>query len=302
VKAGIVGGGAVGSLFASFFNAAGSAYAVYDKDARAARALAEGLTVRMPSGDRVFRSEASGSPAILSSCDVVFLFVKSYSTGEAMDDIAPFLKSDAVVVSLQNGIGNRELVERLVPPARVVCGSVTIGATRVDERTVVYGGSGSVVIGGPNAGAVESVRALLESANVPVETHGRPDEVIWRKAVINAAINPLGALLDVPNGRLLELPDALIVQELVVRECALVAAAKGVSIDADELIRATREVCAKTAANLCSMLQDLRAGRRTEIDSINGAFARLGREAGVAAPYNELLARLVRAKERGASS
>ncbi len=292
----------MGSLFASFFNAAGIAYAVYDKDPRAARALAEGLTVRMPSGDRVFRSEASGAPDILSSCDVVFLFVKSYSTGEAMDDIAPFLRGEAVVVSLQNGIGNREAIERLVPPSRVVSGSVTIGATRADERTVVYGGSGSVVIGGPNAGAVESVRALLESANVPVETHDRPDEVVWRKAVINAAINPFGALLDVPNGRLLELPDALIAQELVVRECALVAAAKGVSMDADGLIRATREVCARTAANVCSMLQDLRAGRRTEIDSINGAFARFGREAGVAAPYNELLARLVRAKERETAS
>ncbi len=302
MKAGIVGGGAVGSLFASFFNAAGRAYSVYEKDVRAARALAEGLTVRMPSDDRVFRSEASGAPDILSSCDVVFLFVKSYSTGEAMDDIAPFLRGGAVVVSLQNGIGNRETVERLVPPERVVSGSVTIGATRVDERTVVYGGSGSVVIGGPNAGAVESVRALLESANVPVETHGLPDEVIWRKAVINAAINPLGALLGVPNGRLLELPDALIVQESVIKECVPVAAAKGIALDAVEMMEATREVCRKTAANLCSMLQDLRAGRRTEIDSINGAFARLAREAGVAAPYNELLARLVRAKEREAAS
>lgn len=159
-----------------------------------------------------------------------------------------------------------------------------------------------MVIGGPNAGAVESVRALLESANVPVETHDRPDEVVWRKAVINAAINPLGALLDVPNGRLLELPDALIVQESVIKECVPVAAAKGIALDAVEMMEATREVCRKTAANLCSMLQDLRAGRRTEIDSINGAFARFGREAGVAAPYNELLARLVRAKEREASS
>ena len=117
-----------------------------------------------------------------------------------------------------------------------------------------------------------------------------------------SAINPLGALLGVPNGRLLELPDALIVQESVIKECVPVAAAKGIALDAVEMMEATREVCRKTAANLCSMLQDLRAGRRTEIDSINGAFARFGREAGVAAPYNELLARLVRAKEREASS
>ncbi len=302
MKAGIVGGGAVGSLFAAFFNSAGIASSLYEKDSILAVAMAEGLSVNMPDGELVFRPDIASDPEIIAASDIVFLFVKSYSTDEAMRDISPVLKDGSIVVTLQNGIGNREIIERHLPAGRVVCGSVTIGATRIDATSVAYGGSGSVVIGGPDRGAVEAVRSLLERAGVPVETHERPDEVIWRKAVINAAINPLGALLGIPNGKILESPDALILQEFIVKECALVAASRGISLDAREMVEATREVCRKTAANLCSMLQDLRAGRRTEIDSINGAFARFGREAGIAASYNEAIYRLVRAAERPPAS
>jgi len=302
MKAGIAGGGAVGSLFASLFNEAGMDYAVYEKDPDLARALAEGTTLSMPEGERVFRSKASSSPGILSACDIVFLFVKSYSTADAMQDIVGVIKSGAIVVSLQNGIGNREIIESFVDPARVVSGSITLGAARVDSHTVAYGGSGSAEIGGPEAGAVEAACSIMERAGVPVEIRERPEEVVWRKAVINAAINPLGALLDVPNGKLLEIPDALVLQEYVIRECALVAGALGITLDADELIETVRGVCVRTAVNTCSMLQDLRAGRQTEIDSINGAVARLGREAGIAAPYNEALTRLIRARERAAGA
>ncbi|HSV96232.1 MAG TPA: 2-dehydropantoate 2-reductase [Spirochaetota bacterium] len=298
MKAGIVGGGAVGSLFAAFFHSAEVEFTLYEKDPVLARAMAGGLTVNMPDGEISFRPDIASIPAIVAGCDIVFIFVKSYSTDDAMRDITPVLKDSTLVVTLQNGIGNREIVERHLPAERVVCGSLTIGATRIDATTVSYGGTGSVVIGGSDPGAVGAVQALLELAGVPVETQGRPDEVIWRKAVINAAINPIGALLEIPNGGILESPDALVLQEAVVDECAAVAASRGIAIDARELNEATRDVCRKTAANLCSMLQDLRAGRRTEIDSINGAMARFGREAGIAAPYNEALFRLVRARER----
>ncbi|MCU0844113.1 MAG: ketopantoate reductase family protein [Spirochaetes bacterium] len=298
MKAGIVGGGAVGTLFAAFFHSAGIDYAVYEKDETLARAMSEGLCVHMPDGELCFSSETATAPNILSPCDVVFLFVKSYSTDDAMRDIASSLKNGSVLVTLQNGIGNRDIIGRYLPPDRIVCGSITIGATRIDASTVAYGGSGGAVIGGPDALALESVRALLERAGVMVTIHPRPDEAIWHKAVINAAINPIGALLEIPNGGILERPDALILQEHVIKECVLVAASRGIIFDATELVDTTRGVCAKTSANLCSMLQDLRAGRRTEIDSINGAFARFGREAGIAAPYNESLYRLVRARER----
>ncbi len=300
MKAGIVGGGAVGSLFGAFFHSRGIESAVYEKDPALASAMAGGLTVNLPDGEISFRPDIASIPAILAGCDIVFIFVKSYSTDEAMRHIAPVLRDAALVVTLQNGIGNREIIEGHIPPERVVCGSVTIGATRIDATTVTHGGTGGIVIGGSDPGAVDTVRALLERAGFPVLTHDRPDEVIWRKAIINAAINPIGALLEIPNGGILESPDALILQEAVVKECAGIAASRGILIDASELIEATRDVCRKTATNLCSMLQDLRAGRRTEIDSINGAFARFGREAGIAAPYNESLFRLVRARERPA--
>lgn len=296
--AGIVGAGAMGSLFSGFFHRGGIECVVYERDRATVDALDAGLLVRMGMGsEHRIPVRVSPDPAILHACDAIFIFVKSYATAGAARDIAPHLGEGAVVVSLQNGLGNREQLERELPGVRLVYGTTTIGGYREGPSTVVLGGMGEIVIGGADDKALDLVRGMLGSAGLDVHITPRPDVAVWKKAVINAGINPLGALAGLENGRLLENEHLSALQESIIRESVAVAMAGGISLDPDDMIAAAREVCEKTAANRCSMLQDLDARRKTEIDSINGHIIRAGLKHGVRAPYNEAVYRLVKARE-----
>lgn len=293
----IVGAGAMGSAFAYLLGRADRRVILLERDGRVVSAVTAGLVVH--DGDRreTIRPVVGSDPAIVRGADPVFLFVKGHSTGSAMDDIAPVLGA-STVVSLQNGIGNREIIaERCVDDA-IVYGSVVLGATMIAPGEVSLRGGGSVVIGGRDAKRVEMVRGILAQAGLSVGVTDDPERTVWEKAIANAAINPLGALLDVSNGALASDPDAARIQEEVVREAAAVANAAGIRVDAAALLSTVRDICRITASNRCSMLQDLAAGRKTEIDGINGAIVRNGKELGIATPWNEELVCLIRARER----
>ena len=126
--------------------------------------------------------------------------------------------------------------------------------------------------------------------------------VLWTKAVVNACFNPLTGLLRQRSGALGRSDALLGCSRMIVEEAAAVAAAQGVTLDTDELMERVRAVSRATAENRSSMLQDLEKGRRTEIDAINGAIARMGAERGIACPVNRLLTLLVKAAEEGAST
>ncbi|TAL37230.1 MAG: 2-dehydropantoate 2-reductase [Spirochaetes bacterium] len=298
---GIAGGGAMGALFAYFFQRAGMEWRLYETSDVVRRSFRQGVSVKFGGADTLLAGNVSGDPGILSGCGMVLLFVKSYSTADAIAAIAPSLDRDAVVVSLQNGLGNAQVIARAVGTGRLVYGSTVIGAAKTDPHTVVHGGGSRVTIGGANADATGRVDRALTRAGLDVMVSATPEEIVWRKAIINAAINPLGALLDVPNGALLDLPGVADLQDAIVTEAAAVARARGLGFDTASLRREVSEVCASTAKNLCSMLQDLRAGRRTEIQAINGAIAAFGEESGIPVPYNRALTLLVLAKESASS-
>jgi 2-dehydropantoate 2-reductase len=296
-RAGIIGAGAMGSIFAYFLSRGGRTPALYEKDPAVLEALRAGLDVVVGEERYAIRVDASSSPEILRGCDPVFMFVKSYHTADASRELAGRLMKDSTIVTLQNGIGNADTIAEFIPRTRIVYGSTTIGATKLDERTVSYGGGVEITIGGRDGGRVNRLRDLLEGLGLSVAVHPNPDEAVWRKAIINAGINPLGALLGVPNGRLVRDVHAASLMESLVSEAVSVSHALGIELDPAEMISAAKNVCEKTAANLCSMLQDLKAGRRTEIESINGVIVRYGREHGVPTPVNDAVCRLVRSRE-----
>ncbi len=298
MRIGIAGGGAMGSLFAWYFHRAGIDVSVYEADNAAAESLKSGLSVTAEGRTDIITLSACSDPSILRDRGMIFLFVKSYSTGAAMRSIAPHLSPDAIIVSLQNGLGNREAIAAHVPAGRIVYGSTTIGAYKTAPHALVLGGMGDIVLGGTGSGAVDAVAEALRLARLPVTVTKRPDETIWRKAIINAGINPVAALLGIPNGKIIESEHLSLLQKNIVFEAAAAARALGIDLDSEAMAAATREICAKTAANRCSMLQDLDAGRPTEIDSINGMIIRYGREHRIDTPYNEAVYALIKYREQ----
>lgn len=297
MKTGIIGAGAMGSIFSYFFNEGGVETLFYEKDSSIVASLKNGLNVIAGEKSVTVKTGISGNAGILKDCGIVFLFVKTYSTEEAVKEIKDSIKGDAIVVTLQNGLYNKELIARYIPEERIVYGSTSIGATKVDPATVRLGGIGNVVIGGKDKKAIEAVEGLLEKSGIDVIVSDDPDTAIWKKAIINAGINPLGALLRVSNGMIVSNEYSLKLQEKLVRESVRVANASGIKLDADEMVETTRDVCEKTFANFCSMLQDVSAGRKTEIDNINGIIIEYGKRNSVDTSFNEAVYRLIKAGE-----
>ena len=175
---------------------------------------------------------------------------------------------------------------------RVALGVTTTGARMLEPGYVQHTGEGKVSLGSHKN--VAGFGELLQNAGFQVETIADPQSLLWGKLVINAAINPLTALLRVPNGELLARPSARELMQEAASEAALVAAAKGIKLPYDDPEDAVEAVAKNTASNISSMLQDVLRGTPTEIDAINGAVIREGEKVGLLAPVNRILWRLVR--------
>ena len=296
MKVGIVGGGAMGIAIAAALQRGGADVRVLTARPDSAALLRSGVEIVDDGTGRVERFAARCDPGVLAECAVVLVLVKAYDTAAAAAALAPVLRRTTTVVTLQNGLGNAETLRAALPINPIVVGATAIGAYRPTAGRVVIAGVGETVVAG-ETGAVRLAAGLLRAAGLPVAVASDPGRVVWEKAIVNAAINPIAAILDVANGALLAAGEVNELQTRVVAEGAAVALALGIDADAAHLTSRVREVCRATAANRCSMLQDLRCGRRTEVDAITGAIVDHGHRTGIGVAANEALLLLVRSIE-----
>jgi 2-dehydropantoate 2-reductase len=264
------------------------------------RAIArEGLRIERDGESFQVALEARTTPEALAHADWVGIFVKAHQTGRAMAEIGPQIPSRAWVFSLQNGVGMESEILKFIPKERFVRGVTSQGATLLGPGRVRWAGVGPTKLGrweGPNTPELEALRELLCRAGIETELSEGIERLLWEKLLVNCAINPLTALFDRPNGALLEDAQLREIAREVVRETLRVARAHGVVLSDEEAIERVEAVASKTARNISSMLQDVRRGRPTEIDYINGAVVREGQRLGIPTPLNLLLTKLL--KER----
>jgi 2-dehydropantoate 2-reductase len=197
-------------------------------------------------------------------------------------------------VSLQNGLGNLDILVGHLGIERVGLGVTTGGATLLGPGHVRAAGDGTISL--EKSPRIRYIKEALTGAGFSVETVQGVISLAWSKLVINAAINPVAAILDVPNGELLARPAAWELSAALATEVASVAAQKQISLSFKDPLAAAEEVARLTAANYSSMLQDIRRGAPTEIDAICGAVVQSGREVGVPTPVNEVMWKLIKAK------
>lgn len=297
MRIGIVGAGAIGLTFAA------SLARVHDVVVLARRReVAEGITrdgVRIESGDdiRNVRVLATTDARELAACEALIVAVKAYSTAEALAPLHGVLGPGTLVATIQNGIDNAGIVRGALPGARVVAGTTQQGVIRLGDARVRAVNQGTTIFARDDAAAPTS--SDLASAFVAAGLDARVDDdvdlLLWRKLMIVAAINPLGALTGRTNGAVVADEDLVPLARALCAEAAAVARAEGV--DAGDPWAAVVAAARATAANRNSMLQDLDAGRPTEIDAISGAIVRRARLRGIAVPLTETMLRLVRARE-----
>jgi 2-dehydropantoate 2-reductase len=289
----IAGTGALACLFAARLSSAGNIVTMLGS-------WPEGLAALRQDGVRLLDLDgslhqysvevmhASAASGNFSHCMVL---VKSWQTEMVASKLGKCLSANGVVLTLQNGLENAEILKAALAPERVLLGVTTVGARMLEPGYVQCTGSGKVFLGAhPQLGALPE---LLHKAGFPVEVVPDPVSLVWGKLVINAAINPLTALLRVPNGELLERPAARELLRAAAQEAASVARMQGINLPYPDPVLAVEEVARNTSANNSSMLQDALRGAVTEIDSINGAIVRIGEQLGVPTPVNRMLWQLV---------
>ena len=295
----IVGTGALGSLFAARLAATGVPVTMLGTWREGLAALRQhGVSLVQPDGQQTaYPVTATSDPAECKGAKYALVLVKSWQTERAAAQLAECLAPDGVALTLQNGLGNRETLVAAVGEERVALGTTTTGATLLSSGRVRPGGEGVISVG--RHARLKPLCNLLEHAGFKLDIRDDVDSLVWGKLVINAAINPVTAMLAVPNGELLTRPTARDLSATLANEVAAVAAAQDITLAFPDPVAAVENVAERTATNNSSMLQDVQRGAPTEIDAICGAVVRYGEEVGVATPANQTLLQLVSALRDG---
>ena len=290
----IVGTGALATLFAARLKQAGNQITMlgtWNAGLEALRKVGARL-VEMDGTEHQFEVEATNDPRECRGIKSVLVLVKAWQTERVGSQLQECLPDDGLAITLQNGLGNREILAKSLGLDRVALGTTTTGATLLGPGLVREGGQGIISIERhPSLGLM--VEALT-SAKFNVQPVDDAQSLIWGKLVINAAINPLTALLRVSNGKLLESPSAREMMGALANEAAQVAAAEKIHLPFSDPVAAVEEVASKTAENHSSMLQDILRGAPTEIDAICGAVVKVAQKHNLDTPVNWACWKLVK--------
>lgn len=305
MRVGIVGAGALGSVFGGLLYEAGTDVVLIRRNREHVNLVREqGLRLDGVSGDRTIRPKIVVDPAEAGTVDLALVLVKAYDTSGAVSVVERILAPNGVVLTLQNGVGNFEVLDKAFP-GKALLGTTTNGALALEPGRVRHTGVGQTLLGEADGSSSEralQVASVLEKMKAgPVQVVNNAVGCVWSKLIINAAINAPATLLRVRNGELPATePGKALIHE-VVEECLKVVQARGITLIFDDPETHVVAVCRATAPNINSMLQDIRAGRRTEIDFINAALEREGERLGIPTPVNRTLAQLIQSLEQTAS-
>jgi len=302
MKITIIGPGAMGCLFATLLERSKSKHDIWLLDKRPERAakINAGNIVIEGATNLKLKVKATADAKVIGPSELVIIFTKSYDTDKALGSVKPLLGDDTNVMSLQNGLGNIQLISEVVGEDRSVGGTTAHGATLVDVGRVRHTGKGETVIGKPTGkifGDLRQISSILNEVGIAARISRDVTGVIWSKLIINAGINALGAICRMRNGMLLKHEGAKEILRQSVFEATKVARRKKIKILYDDSLQKVESVCTATSENICSMLQDILKEKLTEIDSINGAIVRQGKSYGIKTPVNEMLEYLVKTIE-----
>lgn len=291
----IVGTGALACLFAARLSAVGVSVTMLGTWREGLAALRMyGVTLVQADGRQTsypVQIVDRTDPCIGSKYALVL--VKSWQTERAARQMAECLDPDGIALTLQNGLGNYESLSAVLGLERVALGTTTTGATLLSSGRVRPGGEGVISVG--VYPRLAPVLAMLEQAGFTLQQVADLQALIWGKLVVNAAINPLTAVLKMSNGGIISRPSARQLAADLAREVIAVAEAQGIALPYTDPVQVAEEVAQRTAANYSSMYQDIQRGAPTEIDAICGAVVQKGQEAGIPTPVNYSMWRLVHA-------
>ncbi|ANS75128.1 hypothetical protein AWM70_11380 [Paenibacillus yonginensis] len=301
----IIGAGAIGLLLAGGLGAAGHNVYLWTRTEEQARQInGQGLVLesqgelRRVTGPGIRAAAlSSGFSERAGAAEWVLLAVKQrHLTSALLESLAPLKESRVPVLCLQNGMGHLDLLSRYLNQDQLYAAITTEGAKKLSANHVIRSMPGETRLGIPfeaERGRLEAFAVLLDQAGFSALMAKDIEREMFRKLLINAAINPLTAIWRIPNGELLASEERKAVLNKLIDEALEVLKRSGIPYDAD-IREQIMGICRATSGNISSMLADVQRGEETEVDFINGYLAQLASKAGMEAPTHELVWRLIR--------
>jgi 2-dehydropantoate 2-reductase len=293
------GGGAMGGMFGGYLARAGEDVALIDVSNEAVEAInARGLVVEAKDGSlATIPVRASSDPRDVGPVDLIVNFVKCYSTEAAIRSAAPLIGETTAILTLQNGWGNADRIAAIAGPSHVMVGLTYNSGTLLAPGRIKHSGIGLTVVGeldGTASPRLEAAAAAFRRAGLETIASSRIVDEIWKKLALNVCTLPTSALLRFPAHELIQHPEMLDLMRGLLAEVAAVARPQGINLDEAERWMAIVGLLEKAVGARASMLQDVEAGRRTEIDVVNGAIVEAGRRLSVPTPLNDAMVWLVK--------
>lgn len=299
----IVGAGSLGCLFAAILTEGGADILLYDLNQKKVEHINKrGILVRDINGEeRRVAVKAISDLAEATEIELILILVKSYNTNLVAQNIAKHYHPEMKILTLQNGLGNVEIIRTHIPEGKVFAGVTYQGAMTLDWGYVYHTGNGLTIIAPCENGELPISMDLARFFNnfgVSAGATSDFDAISWKKLVVNSAINPVSAIHHMKNGDLPKDPDAVRDMASLVVEGVTVAQKVGVPLNYGEMWGTVLETCRETAENKSSMLVDIESARQTEIEAINGSIIRIGEKYGLDTPTNTAVFRKVMAMQR----
>jgi 2-dehydropantoate 2-reductase len=302
MKIAVVGAGAMGSLFGAMLSEAGNEVWLYDVWVEHVKTInKDGLRIEREGQTRTLSIEATTDPEQIGQAELVIIFVKSTHTASAAETARKLAGSDGAVMTLQNGMGNADILSEFIDPERVLAGTTSHGATLLGPGSIRHAGIGTTTIGAwaETEQGRERARKLSDFfTKIGIQTEAVDDvrSLLWNKLLINIGINAITALTTIKNGQILDLEITRQLSRNAVEEAMKIAGQMNIKVreDAVDHVYAVAEA---TALNRSSMGQDVDNKRQTEIGTINGFIVRQAKRLGLKAPVNETLTALIQTLE-----
>lgn len=305
----VFGLGALGTVYSCLLQNQGHEITGVDRPAVVERVKQRGVQVTGIWGEhQAYLKQVVSDPEAIeeNSFDLIIISVKSYETEEVAVKLQKRLSEHSYVLLAQNGYGNFETAATFLPPQQIILGRVIFGSETLEPgsaRVTVI--ADDVILGSPSNDidmqVLDQLARTFSQAGIPTRASDDILCYVWGKVIYNSALNPLGAILEVPYGKLAEIPFSKELMDGVIEEIFAVLKSAGQSTlweDAESYRRDFySQLLPSTAAHHASMLQDIQRGRKTEIDSLNGAVANLGEKYGVDTPFNRIITLMLKAKE-----
>jgi 2-dehydropantoate 2-reductase len=307
----VLGAGSIGSVFGGFLAKSGHEVILYGRDHCITPINQTGLHIEGIWGNHhITNIRGYSNLNKIARCegktfDLTLLTVKSYDTRNVLEHYLHTFGKSILTVSLQNGLGNLECIAELLGADKAIGGRVIFGAELIAPahvRVTVY--ADKVVLGSLENGVplskVKEISTLFDSSGIPTTFTDEIETCIWGKVLYNATLNPLSCLLEVNYGKLLENQQAKIIMADIIKELFRVMQGKNIGVtwkDAEEYTtHLFKQLIPPTRDHFSSMLQDIRKGKQTEIDALNGKVVTLAEELGFDLPVNRILTALVKAR------